>query len=97
MNEQADWRARLGWALVLIGGLLVVAGYIGVSGKETEALQLPYLASGSIGGLAVVAFGSALLIAADVRRDRQRLGQIEGEMLELQDLVRSLKSEAPVR
>jgi hypothetical protein len=97
MNHQADWRVRLGWALVVIGGLLVVAGYIGVSGKDSEVLQLPYLASGGIGGLAVVALGSALLISSDVRLDHQRLGRIEGELLELRDMVRSLKSESPVR
>ena len=97
MNEQPDRRVRLGWALVIIGGLLVVAGYIGVSGKDSEALQLPYLASGGIGGLAVVGLGSALLISADVRLERERLSAIEGELVELQDLLRSLKSEAHVR
>ena len=94
MNEHAGRRVLLGWVLVIIGGLLVVVGYIGVSGKDSEAHQLPYLASGGIGGLAVVGLGSALLISADVRLERQRLGQIEGELLELRDLVRSLKSEA---
>jgi hypothetical protein len=97
VNEQADWRVRLGWALVIIGGLLVIVGYIGVSGKDSEVLQLPYLASGGVGGLAVVGLGSALLISADVRLERQRLSEIQGELLELQDLVRSLKSEAHVR
>ena len=85
-----EWRDKLGWLLLVVGGVLVVIGYIGVSGKDTEALQLPYLASGGIGGLALVAAGSALLISADVRHDRQRLSRIEGELLELQDLVRSL-------
>lgn len=85
-----DWRDKLGWLLLAIGGVLVVIGYIGVSGKDTEALQLPYLASGGIGGLALVAAGSAFLISADVRHDRQRLARIEGELLELQDLVRAL-------
>jgi hypothetical protein len=39
--------------------------------------------------VAAVAGGSALLVSADVRHDRERLGRIEGELLELQDLVRS--------
>lgn len=85
-----DWREKLGWVLLVVGAVLVVTGYIGVSGKDTEALQLPYLASGGIGGLAVIATGAALLISADVRLDRQRLARIEGELLELQDLIRSL-------
>jgi hypothetical protein len=40
--------------------------------------------------LALVAAGSAFLISADVRHDRQRLARIEGELLELQDLVRAI-------
>lgn len=74
----------------MVGAVLVILGYIGVSGADTEVLQLPYLASGRIGGLAAVAVGSALLVSADVRHDRERLGRIEGELLELQDLIRSL-------
>ena len=89
--KTSDWRDKLGWLLIIVGGILVVVGYLGVSGQDTEALQLPYLASGGIGGLATVAVGSALLIASDLRLDRERLGRIEGEILELQDLVRSLQ------
>lgn len=62
----------------MVGAVLVILGYIGVSGADTEVLQLPYLASGRIGGLAAVAVGSALLVSADVRHDRERLGRIEG-------------------
>jgi hypothetical protein len=89
-GEGADWRPKAGWALVVLGAVLVIGGYIGVSGADSEVLQLPYLVSGGIGGLAAIALGSALLVAADVRHDRERLGRIEGELLELQDLVRSL-------
>ena len=39
----------------------------------------------------MVAVGAALLVSSDVRADRQRLGRIEGEILELQDLVHSLR------
>ncbi len=77
----------------MVGAVLVILSYIGVSGADIEVLQLPYLAS-RIGGLAAVAVGSAPLVAADVRHDRERLGRIEGELLELQDLVRSLSGPA---
>jgi hypothetical protein len=93
----AGWREKLGWLLIIAGGILILVGYIGVSGQDTEALQLPYLASGGIGGLAVIAVGAALLISADVRLDRERLGRIEGELLELGDLVRSLTDRTAAR
>ncbi|MGH8994267.1 MAG: hypothetical protein ACRDYV_02025 [Acidimicrobiia bacterium] len=93
-GDTDDWRQKAGWALLVVGAVLVILGYIGVSGADTEVLQLPYLASGGIGGLTAVAMGSALLVSADVRHDRERLGRIEGELLELQDLVRSLSGPA---
>ncbi len=95
--EGADWRPKAGWALIVLGALLVIGAYIGVSGADSEVLQLPYLVSGGIGGLAAVAVGSALLVSADVRHDRERLGRIEGELLELQDLVRSLSAPSRTR
>jgi hypothetical protein len=84
------WRALAGWGLVVLGGLAAVIGWVGVSGKTLEALQLPYLASGGIGGLILTAVGAALLISSDLRLDRDRVARLEGEILELQDLVRGL-------
>ena len=86
-----DWRVIAGWALVALGAVLAILGWIGVSGKDIAPLQLPYLASGSIGGLLVGAVGIGLVVGSDVRREHDRLGRIEGEVLELQALVRELR------
>jgi hypothetical protein len=91
---RGHWRESAGWFLVWLGGLFVLLGWVGVSGKDIAPLQLPYLASGGIGGIVVAATGLALLLSADFRRDRQRLARIEGELLELQDLVRELVTQA---
>jgi hypothetical protein len=87
---RTQWRQVLAWALIAAGAVAALIGWIGVSGKDIEPLQLPYLASGGIGGLILTAVGAALLISADVRDDRERVGRLEGEVLELQDLVRDL-------
>jgi hypothetical protein len=87
---RTHWRESAGWVLVWLGGVFVLLGWVGVSGKDIAPLQLPYLASGGIGGIVVAAVGLTLLLSADLRRDRERLTRIEGELLELQDLVREL-------
>lgn len=84
------WRLVAGWSLVLLGAVAALLGWVGVSGKDLEALQLPYLASGGVGALVFTGVGVTLLLSNDLRADRERLSRIEGELLELQDLVRAL-------
>jgi hypothetical protein len=86
-----NWRPTIGWVLVGLGAVLAILGWIGVSGEDIAPLQLPYLASGSIGGLLLAAVGIGLVVGSDVRREHERLGRIEGELLELQALVSELR------
>lgn len=88
--KNVDRRVALAWLLIVLGAVAGLLGWIGVSGEEIEALQLPYLASGGLAALVLTAIGAALLISSDVRADRERAGRLEAEVLELQDLVRQL-------
>ena len=90
--KQVDRRQALAWLLIAGGAVAGLIGWIGVSGRDVEALQLPFLASGGIAALILTAVGAALLISSDVRADRERAGRLEAEVLELQDLVRELSS-----
>lgn len=83
-------RQGIAWLLIAGGFVAGLIGWIGVSGRDIEALQLPYLASGGIAALVLTGIGAALLISADVRADKERAGRLEAEVLELQDLVREL-------
>jgi hypothetical protein len=89
---QVDRRQALAWLLIVAGAVAGLIGWIGVSGRDIEALQLPFLASGGIAALILTAVGAALLISSDVRADRERAGRLEAEVLELQDLVRDLSA-----
>jgi hypothetical protein len=84
------WREVAGWLCIGVGALVAILGWVGVSGKDLAPLQLPYLASGGVGGLLLTVVGVGLLVAADVRRDRERLSRIEGDLVELTGLVREL-------
>jgi hypothetical protein len=88
--NQVDRRQALAWLLIIAGAVAGLIGWIGVSGRDVEALQLPFLASGGIAALVLTAVGAALLISSDVRADRERAGRLEAEVLELQDMVREL-------
>jgi len=92
-NElRRDWRAKLtrpvvGWGLAALGAIFILIGYLGVAHEALVAKQIPYLVSGGIGGMVLVAVGAFLLGTDDVRRQLGRVDQLE-EMVE--DLHRTL-------
>lgn len=71
-----DWRQALGGALVVVGVLLLVLGWYGVSGTTNTAEQLAHFISGGIGGAALLAAGLALLISFEHVADRQTLARL---------------------
>lgn len=83
-----NWRNILGWVLIGIGAVAIFAGWYGVSGDPNVARQLSYLASGGLGGLATAVVGVGLLIAGDVRSERERLGRIESGLADVRSLLR---------
>ncbi|MCX4760925.1 hypothetical protein OG562_08075 [Streptomyces sp. NBC_01275] len=50
-----------GWAAVAVGAVLCAVGWYGVSGERYAARQLPYLASCTIPGAALLVAGAVLL------------------------------------
>ncbi|MEU1853978.1 hypothetical protein ABZ499_33145 [Streptomyces sp. NPDC019990] len=50
-----------GWAALAAGGVLCVVGWYGVSGERFAERQLPYLASCTIPGAALIISGAVLL------------------------------------
>jgi hypothetical protein len=89
------WRAVLGWLAIGTGAVVMAAGWFGVSGETIVAKQLPYLISGGLGGLVLVGTGVGLLIAEDLRAERDRVGRLESEILEVRDLLRTLVDRRP--
>lgn len=63
-------------AVVLVGVVLLVAGYIGISGTTVASDQLAYLASASLPGVGVLIAGAVLLtrsVAVAQHRETERL------------------------
>jgi len=76
-------RPVLGYVLVAIGLLAILLGWYGVSGESIVAKQLPYLASGGLVGIALVALGARFMLMQDLRRDSRRLDRLETMVNEL--------------
>lgn len=92
-----QWRLLLGWALVVLGAVFILLGWIGVSGEPDVARQMSYLASGGIGGLTAAVVGVGLLISEDLRSDRKRLGRIEATLLDVNDRLSATSNAKPTR
>src|SRR4051812_23661814 len=83
----ASIRPYLGYVLIAIGGLLLLAGYLGVSREVIVARQIPYVVSGGLLGLAAITLGGRLLLIEDLRRDSGRLDRLEKAVHELHQVL----------
>jgi hypothetical protein len=70
-------RPVLGWVLAALGGLALLLGWYGVSGQALTAKQLPYLVSGGLTGIGLLVIAAVFLATEDVRRQLDRLGEVE--------------------
>ncbi len=78
----------------LVGGaLLLFSGYWGASGTSNPGEQLPYLASGTIPGLALVLCGLALILAREHRRDRDEVAALAARLDALIDWLADIPPE----
>jgi hypothetical protein len=85
-----QWRPIAGWTAIALGALALLLGYLGVSDQTIVAKQLPYLISGGLVGLVLIGGGVGVLLAEDLRAERARIGNLEAEVLEVRDLLRTL-------
>jgi hypothetical protein len=83
--RQSDLRVRYGRLLGLlfcVAGFIVIAlGWNGMAREACPDCQLPYIVSGGAGGVALVLFGVALLVLAQLRAERIRLAEQIGDAL----------------
>jgi hypothetical protein len=73
----AALRPWIGWILIAVGAILMLAGYFGVSREALPAKQIPYLVSGGIGGIFFAVLGAYFLGTQEMRRDSGRLDRLE--------------------
>jgi hypothetical protein len=72
-----QWDRYAAWALILLGGLVLLVGWLGVSDTVYPAEQLPYILSGGIFGMFLLGIGAMLWLSADLRDEWRKLDRLE--------------------
>lgn len=74
---RAEWDRVAGFALIILGAIFLVLGYIGVSDSPYLVENLSYIMSGGIGGLFMLGAGATLLVSADLHDEWRKLDRVE--------------------
>lgn len=96
----AAFGGRTGLAVIAVGLLVIALGYNGIAGASINGIvdlraQLPYLLSGGVFGLALVAVGAALLVVQSAREDRMHLQARLDELIDLLAATAAVAVPAP--
>jgi hypothetical protein len=76
-------RPVVGWVLALAGAIALFVGWWGVSGETLTARQLPYLVSAGLVGIALFIMAGVFLATDDIRRQFNRIGDLERKVDDL--------------
>jgi hypothetical protein len=71
-----QWDRVIGAAAAVAGAVLLIIGWVHVSGTGFVAEQLPYLASEGLGGVFLLGLGTGLWLSADMRDQWRELRAI---------------------
>jgi len=88
----------LGWAAITAGFVAIAAAWGQVQGTHVVAVQLSYMTSGGLLGLALILLGSGLTRADDLRAIRQgveelqdRINDLEHDLSDTKDWLQTLE------
>jgi hypothetical protein len=79
-------RPIVGWVLALAGAVTLFVGWWGVSGETLTAKQIPYLVSAGLTGVALFIMAGVFLATDDVRRQFERIADLERKVDDLYTL-----------
>src|SRR5207249_7952182 len=79
---RTQWDRAGALALVIVGLLALLLGWIGMSGAVLTYEQLPYILSGGLFGLSLIMVGTGLWLSADIRDEWRRIDRLEDRLME---------------
>lgn len=80
-RRQTDFLLQLTAGVLTVAGVVVVlAGYLGVRDQDDLVLQLPYVVSGGLGGLALIGLGALALMQYQTRVHAAAVASLTGEL-----------------
>jgi hypothetical protein len=74
---RAFWDRIAAWALIGVGAVLLLVGWLGVRDTPYIEEQVPYVISAGFTGLALIGIGATLWLSADLRDEWHRLRALE--------------------
>jgi hypothetical protein len=77
---RGQWDRVAAWAAIGVGALALMLGWLGVRSEALTQKQIPYIISGGIGGILLVAVGAMLWLSADLRDEWRKLDAIERKL-----------------
>ena len=87
----------LGWLVVVAGFAVIGAGWAGVQSTPVVAVQLAYLASGGLVGVALVVLGTGLQRHDDLRAIREGVEELRDRFDDLEHDVAETKESVQAR
>lgn len=75
-GHELSWRQAGALVFLMLGGVLIVTGWIGVSQNNQVWQQMPYFVSGGVGGLALILIGLGLYNAHQHAVDQAHVGEL---------------------
>ena len=81
----SDPTTRAGLAITATGGAVLAGGWAGLDRSSLLSEQIPWIVSGGLGGLALVAVGLHLFSSAGLAAERRRLERVEAAILARRD------------
>lgn len=82
-GARLDWRQAVGVALIAVGLISLIIGYVGISGTKDTYDQLTYFLSNGIGGAAAIILGSTVLVIREHVADRQAMAQLDERLISI--------------
>ena len=83
---RTQWDRALAVAAVGLGIVFLLLGYAGIRDAVLVERQMPYIISGGIGGLFLLAIGAVLWLSADLRDDWRELKELRLQVERLGDV-----------
>jgi hypothetical protein len=75
-GRDLSWRQAGALVFMVLGGILIITGWVGVSQNNQVWQQMPYFVSGGVGGLALILVGLGLYNAHQHSVDQAHVGEL---------------------
>lgn len=84
---RAQWDRVIAGALAGLGLLVLLLGWLGVSGTPYATEQVPYILSGGVLGVLLLGSAGTFWLSADLRDEWRKLDDLDSTLISLHDLL----------